>query len=81
VCETRQSQSLHRLSTGACRFKAFEDFESEYKQAGDRLEKANAQAYTAPEWCFRVAKKKIDAGHYSFLNEKGEDTEVTPTSK
>jgi hypothetical protein len=62
-------------------FKAFENFESEYKQARDRLEKANAQAYTAPEWCFRAAKKKIDAEHYSFENGKRGDTEVAPTSK
>jgi hypothetical protein len=46
--------------------KAIEEFEAEYKEARDRLEKANAEAYTAPEWCFRKAEKKIKAGHYSF---------------
>lgn len=46
--------------------KPFEEFEGEYRKARDRLEKANAEAYTAPECCFRKAKKKIDAGHYSF---------------
>jgi hypothetical protein len=49
------------------------EFEAEYKQARSRLEKANAEAYTAPEWCFRAAKKKIEAGHYSF-EEAGKDT-------
>lgn len=48
--------------------KGFEEFEEEYKKARDRLEKANAEAYTTPEFCFRKAKKKIDAGHYSFDN-------------
>jgi hypothetical protein len=43
-----------------------EDFDAEYRSARSRLEKANAVAYTAPEFCFRAAKKKIDAGHYSF---------------
>jgi hypothetical protein len=46
--------------------KTFEAFEAEYKEARDRLEKANAESYTAPEWCFRKAQKKIAAGHYSF---------------
>jgi hypothetical protein len=47
-------------------FKRFEVFEAEYKEARNRLQKANADAYTAPEWCFRKAQKKIAAGHYSF---------------
>jgi hypothetical protein len=50
--------------------KTFEEFEAEYKLARDRLEKANAEAYTAPEWCFRKAQKKIEAGHYSFEHPK-----------
>src|SRR5208337_1264048 len=47
-------------------FRRIDAFEAEYKGARDRLEKARAEAYTAPEYCFRAAKKKIDAGHYSF---------------
>jgi hypothetical protein len=43
-----------------------EDFESQYKAARDRLEAANSEAYTAPEWCFRKARKKIQAGHYTL---------------
>lgn len=64
--------------------KAFEDFEEEYKQAMVRLEKANAEAYTAPEWCFGAAKKKIEAGHYSFddlNNPKKRGAEIAVTSK
>ncbi len=47
-------------------FKSFEDFESGYLTARSRLEKANLESYTAPEWCFRSAQKKIEKGHYSF---------------
>jgi hypothetical protein len=46
--------------------KPFEDFEAAYLEARSRLEKANAEAYTAPEWCFRRAQKKIRAGHYQL---------------
>ncbi len=46
--------------------KALEQFEAEYKEARARLEKANAESYTAPEWCFKRARKKIKGGHYTF---------------
>jgi hypothetical protein len=42
------------------------DFDAEYRTVRSRLEKANEEAYTAPEWCFRAAKEKIEAGHYNF---------------
>lgn len=47
-------------------YRPIEDFDADYKQARGRLEKVNAEAYTAPEFCFRAAKKKIEAGHYEF---------------
>jgi hypothetical protein len=46
--------------------KPFEVFEKEYLEARGRLEAVNAEAYTAPEWCFQKARKKIKAGHYQF---------------
>jgi hypothetical protein len=52
--------------------KALDQFESEYKEARSRLEKANAESYTAPEWCFGRARKKIKEGHYTF----GEDPPI-----
>jgi hypothetical protein len=51
-------------------FKPVDVFETEYKEARARLESANSESYTAPEWCFRLARKKIKAGHY----ELGADT-------
>lgn len=56
--------------------KSPEDFEKDYLEARTRLEKANGEAYTAPEWCFRAAQKKIKSGHYTF----GEG-EVAPSAK
>jgi hypothetical protein len=32
----------------------------------NRLEKARSVSYTAPEWCFRRAQKKIAKGDYTF---------------
>lgn len=46
--------------------KAFDVFEAEYKEARARLENANNEAYTPPEWCFKRARAKIQAGHYAF---------------
>ena len=50
--------------------KPFDIFESEYKEARARLEAANSEAYTPPEWCFKRARAKIRAGHYTL----GEET-------
>jgi len=47
-------------------FKPFAEFEVEYREARSRLEQANSEAYTAPQFCFRRAKKAIEMGHYSF---------------
>ena len=46
--------------------KPYPEFEAEFRAALERLEKANSEAYTAPEWCFKRAREKIKAGHYSF---------------
>jgi hypothetical protein len=49
----------------------FSGFEEEYKEARKRLEDANREAYTAPEWCFWWARIKIKAGKF------GEDDKAT----
>jgi hypothetical protein len=50
--------------------KSFEAFETEYKEARERLEAANAESYTAPEWCFQRARRKIKGGHYELGEKK-----------
>jgi hypothetical protein len=46
--------------------KSFDEFEADFKLTRDRFESARSHSYTAPEWCFRRAQKKIKAGDYAF---------------
>jgi hypothetical protein len=32
----------------------------------DRMERARSHSYTAPEWCFKAAQKKIKRGDMTF---------------
>jgi len=38
-----------------------------------RLDAARSHSYTAPEWCFKRAQRKIKAGDYSFDIEVRDD--------
>jgi hypothetical protein len=44
--------------------KSFADFEKDVKPIIARLEKARSVVLTPPEICFRLARRKIQAGHY-----------------
>lgn len=44
--------------------KAYNEFESEARRAFDNLEIAWESSLTPPEWCFRLAQKKIQSGDY-----------------
>jgi hypothetical protein len=46
--------------------KTFEEFETDFQKLMDRLEAARAHSYTAPEWCFRLAQRKIKSGDYDY---------------
>jgi hypothetical protein len=46
--------------------KPFAEFEADVKSLFERLEQARAASFTAPEWCFRRAQKKIKKGDYDF---------------
>ena len=46
--------------------KTFAEFEQDVKPVLERLEKARSASFTAPEWCFRRAQKKIKSGDYEF---------------
>jgi hypothetical protein len=46
--------------------KSFPEFEADVKPLIDRLEQARAASFTAPEWCFKLAQKKIKTGDYDF---------------
>lgn len=44
--------------------KPFTEFETAVKPLFTRMEKARQKALTPPEWCFKLARRKIQAGHY-----------------
>jgi hypothetical protein len=46
--------------------KSFADFEADFQPLVKRLEAARSHSYTAPEWCFKSAQKKIKSGDYTF---------------
>ncbi len=43
-----------------------EDFAKVFQRLMDRFERARGHSYTAPEWCFTKAQRKIKMGHYDF---------------
>ena len=46
--------------------KPFAEFEREFRRLMERMERARRHSYTAPEWCFRSAQKKIKTGDFTF---------------
>lgn len=42
------------------------DAETRLEDLADRLDSARGKSITPPEWAFKKARKKIEAGHYSF---------------
>jgi hypothetical protein len=46
--------------------KPFAEFERDVEPLIRRLDLARSHSYTAPEWCFRRAQKKIHQGDYAF---------------
>lgn len=53
--------------------KSFAEFEADTKPLFARLEKARGRTLTPPDWCFKRARRKIEAGHYTHdYDEKAE---------
>ncbi len=46
--------------------KSLKEFEEDLRPLIERIEKTREAAVTTPDWAYDKAKKKIDAGHYSF---------------
>jgi hypothetical protein len=46
--------------------KPFKEFEVQFDHLMTRLEQARKPSFTAPEWCFNRARKKIKKGDYEF---------------
>ena len=64
--EFKNLQDRFRQAALVSSYKPLEEFEAEFKKIRERMEAARSHSYTAPEWCFRMAQKKIDVGDYSF---------------
>jgi hypothetical protein len=45
--------------------KPFADFEAEARKLFKAMNDARKPSLTPPEWCFRLARRKIKAGHYT----------------
>jgi hypothetical protein len=45
--------------------KSFAEFEADARPLIERLEKARARTLTPPEWSFKLARRKIEAGDYT----------------
>lgn len=74
--------SIEAISTLAAEFKNLQDrfrqaaeihaagdadeFDKQFEALMQRMEEARNKSITPPEWAFKAAQKKIDAGHYAF---------------
>jgi hypothetical protein len=52
--------------------KDFADFEADTKPLIQRLEKARSRALAPPDWCFKAARKSIEAGKYTHDYDLGQ---------
>ena len=64
AAEFKNLQDRFRVCAKVWSLKPYEEFEAEFRALMDRLENARRPSYTAPEWCFKAAQKKIWAGDY-----------------
>jgi len=72
--EFKNLQDRFRQAALVSSRKPFPEFEADVAPHLERLEQARAASFTAPEWCFRRAQKKIKKGDYDFdLDLKGDE--------
>jgi hypothetical protein len=64
--EFKNLQDRFRQAALVSSRKPFEEFEADFRPIMDRLESARSHSYTAPEWCFKKAQKKVKSGDYTF---------------
>ncbi len=64
--EFKNLQDRFRQAALVSSQKPFVEFERDVTPLIDRLEKARSWSFTAPEWCFAAARKKIRKGDYDF---------------
>jgi hypothetical protein len=64
AAEFKNLQDRFRQCANISGLKSFAEFEAEFRSLMDRLEEARRPSYTPPEWCFRLAQKKVKRGDY-----------------
>jgi hypothetical protein len=64
--EFKNLQDRFRQAGLVSAHKSFEEFEADFQPIMVRLEAARSHSYTAPEWCFKRAQKKVKSGDYTF---------------
>ena len=64
--EFKNLQDRFRQAALVASQKPFSDFEAQFNKLMTRLEVARNSSFTAPEWCFRRAQKKIKSGDYHY---------------
>jgi hypothetical protein len=65
AAEFKNLQDRFRQAALVSARKPFGEFEADVKPLIDRLEQARAASFTAPEWCFKLAQKKVKKGDYA----------------
>jgi hypothetical protein len=64
--EFKNLQDRFRQAALVSSQKPFSEFELDFNAIMVRLEAARSHSYTAPEWCFKKAQKKVKSGDYTF---------------
>jgi len=64
--EFKNLQDRFRQAALVIAEKPFPEFEAEFEKLMERLEVARKPSFTAPEWCFKCAQKKVKKGDYHF---------------
>ena len=63
--EFKNLQDRFRQAGDISYHKSFLEFSVDVEPLFKRMERARAQSYTPPEWCFKLAQKKINRGDYT----------------
>ncbi len=70
--EFKNLQDRFRQAGDISYHKGFDRFETDVQPLMKRLEKARSESFTAPEWCFKFAQRKINKGHYTYTVDEPE---------
>lgn len=66
AAEFKNLQDRFRQASLVASQKPFSEFEAQFNKLMDRMELARKPSFTAPEWCFRNAQKKVKGDDYHF---------------